>query len=107
MAQRKTLTQRQVVITRDSEELRIDLRDAPDGIPTEMFPVPVPNRVARYHPIVAEFRDQSDRHEVSRAQLPRVGRILQGLVVEAERHGFTVQGPATSYHGVLGDVRSG
>jgi hypothetical protein len=122
MAQRMTLTHRQVdvlrwiadgcpahaerrgavpagkrlVVTHERDELRIDLRDAPDGTPTQVLPVPVPERVGRYHPIVAEYRKQHDRHEVSRAQLPRASRILQGLVVEAERRGFTVQGPATS-----------
>jgi hypothetical protein len=50
----------------------------------------VPAKVSRYHPVVKEFRERSERHEVSRAALPRVLRILQGLTVEAERRGYEV-----------------
>lgn len=85
---------KRLVITRDRGELQIDLRDAPEGSPTAPMPVPVPERVARYHPVVTEFRGQKDRHEVSRAQLPRVSRILQGLVIEAERRGYAVRLPS-------------
>lgn len=85
-----------LVKTRERSELQIDLRDAPEGSPTAPMPVPVPERVARYHPVVAEFRGQKDRHEVSRASLPRVSRVLQGLVVEAERRGYAARLPSTA-----------
>jgi len=80
-------------VSYERDELRIDLRDVAEGTPTERLPVPVPERVARYHPLVTEFREQRDRHEISRAQMPRVSLILQGLVLEAERRGYTVSAP--------------
>jgi hypothetical protein len=86
---------KRLMITRGRDELRIDLCDLPDGTPTQLFPVPIPERVGRYHPIVTEFRDRHDRHEITRAQLPRVCRLLHGFVVEAERRGFSVNAPTT------------
>lgn len=71
-------------------ELRIDLIDGPEGTDVELRPVPVPGRVSRYHPAVRTFRDHADTHTISRASLPRALRILQGLVVEAERRGHLV-----------------
>lgn len=71
-------------------DLRIDLVDGPDGTDVELCPVPVPEKVSRYHRVVRGFRDHADRHRISRASLPRVLRILQGLVVEAERRGHAV-----------------
>lgn len=77
-------------VTSEGDMLRIALVDLPEGAPVLMSPVPVPERVGRYHPVVTAFRGEADRHEVSRAQLPRVCRILQGLVVEAERRSYSV-----------------
>jgi hypothetical protein len=74
-----------------SEELQIDLVEAPEGAPRAASPVSVPARVARYHPVVRQFKAQADRHEVSRQVLPRVLWILQGLVVESERRGHHVE----------------
>lgn len=68
-------------------ELEIRLVDDP----APLTPVVVPQSVARYHPAVRRFRQMRDRHEVSRTALPRVSRILQGLVIEAERRGHAVQ----------------
>src|SRR5205814_2077133 len=56
-------TGKRLVVTYDRDELQIDLRDAPKGTPTQAFPVRVPERVGKYHPIVAEFRDPQDRQE--------------------------------------------
>jgi hypothetical protein len=89
-------TGKRLMITYERDVLQIDLCDVPEGTPTQVFPVPVPDRVGRYHSVVTEFRKQHDRHEVSRAQLPRVCRLLQGLVVEAERRGFAVKAPVAS-----------
>lgn len=58
-------------------EMQIDMVDAPAGTTLDLRPVPVPHHVARYHPVVGAFRKPADRHEVSRAVLPRVSRILQ------------------------------
>lgn len=70
------------------DELQIELVDAAEGVP-DLRPVPVPDAVSRYHGTVKQFRERSDRHEVSRASLPRVSRLLQALVTEAERRGYT------------------
>jgi hypothetical protein len=57
---------------------------------SEIEEVPVPTRVARYHPVVRSLREDSDRHEISKAQMGRALRILQALVVAAETKGFGV-----------------
>lgn len=44
-------------------EWKIELVDAPEGTSRELSAVRVPERVARYHPAVAAFRDDSRRHE--------------------------------------------
>ena len=72
------------------DELQIELVEAPLESVGERRPVPVPMRVARLHPVVRGFKEQTERHEVSRAALPRAVRILQGLAIEAERRGYTV-----------------
>lgn len=87
---------KRLVVTHSGDELRIELLDAPEGTPTSSSPVPVPDRVSRYHRIVSELRAQAGRHEISRAQLPRVSRILQGFVAEAEQRGYGVALPGTS-----------
>jgi hypothetical protein len=56
-------------------------------------PVPVPQRVATYHPVVAAYRADSDHQEVSRESLGRATRILQALAAEAARRGHTVKAP--------------
>lgn len=81
---------KRLVVARADGELRIDLRDAAEGTPTEALPVAVPERVARYHRVVSKFRGLEETHQISRAQFPRACRILQGLVVEAEQRGYGV-----------------
>lgn len=54
------------------------------------LPVPVPQRVAAYHPAVAAYRADADRHEVSEASFGRASRILQALAAEAARRGYRV-----------------
>lgn len=70
--------------------LQIDLVDAFGGHASELRPVLVPQRVGKHHPLVRQFRDRSAQHEVSRAALPRVLRILHALVQEAENRGYKV-----------------
>lgn len=72
------------------DEWRIRLVDGPPGSIIALSAVPIPETVAKFHPLVRQFRDQADRHEITRAQLPRALRLLQGLVVEAERRGHHV-----------------
>lgn len=53
-------------------------------------PVPVLQRVMRLHLAVAAYRDDADRHEVSRDSLSRATRILHALASEAQRRGHDV-----------------
>jgi hypothetical protein len=46
-------------------------------------PVPVPRRVAAYHPAVTAYRADADRHEVSGETFGRATRILQAVAAEA------------------------
>jgi hypothetical protein len=79
-----------IVTALSYDELQIDLVDAPEGTSRVPVPVPVPARVARFHPVVQDYRIRRERHEHSPAVLPRVSRLLHGLVTEAERRGYTV-----------------
>lgn len=71
----------------------IRLIDAPEGTTPVLLPVPVPEHVARYHAVVRQVRNDKSRLEVSDTVLPRASRILQGLVLEAERRGCKVAAP--------------
>jgi hypothetical protein len=53
-------------------------------------PVPVPQRVSRYHPAVKAYLEHKDWQFVSKDYLPRAGRILQAVAIEAERRGIQV-----------------
>jgi hypothetical protein len=88
LAEGKRLTLRRLT----GDEMEIELLDAPAvEVAPEVRRVTVPGRVARYHPVVRWIRDRPERQEVSRAQLPRALRLLQGLVAEAERRGYGVE----------------
>jgi hypothetical protein len=65
------------------------------------LPVPIPQRVVTYHPVVAAYRADSDHHEVSNGSLGRAIRILQALAGEAVRRGYTVKtsGQHANQHG--------
>lgn len=56
-------------------------------------PVPVPQRTATYHPVIAAYRADSDHQEVSKESLSRASRNLQALAAEAMRRGHTVKAP--------------
>ena len=91
-----------VTVTEARDELEIRLIDAPDGAPggrAELAPVAVPVRVGRYHAAARQFRDHPERHEVSRALLPRATRIIHALAVEAERRGWSAHGSGDSNNG--------
>ncbi len=62
----------------------------------EERPVPVPERVARYHPAVRAYLDDRDRLAVSREHTARAGRILQSIADEAPRRGLEVVSPRSS-----------
>lgn len=58
-------------------------------------PVPVPERVARYHPEVKAYLDNRDLLAVSREHVSRAGRILQAIADEAPRRGAEVVSPGS------------
>lgn len=78
-------------------ELEVRLLEDPSNPGrADLVEVQVPEKVGRYHPAARRFRDDTDRHQVSRAQLQRAVRIAHALVTEAERRGWTVPSPAGS-----------
>jgi hypothetical protein len=75
-----------------SDERNSVVFDEDFSVRVVQVPVPVPQRVAAYHEVVAAYRDDRDRHEVSEGSFSRACRILQALAVEAERRGHKVAG---------------
>ncbi|WP_460530400.1 hypothetical protein [Humibacter ginsengiterrae] len=63
------------------------------------MPVPVPGRVAKYHPIVRAYLDDRNWHFVSKEYLPQAARVLQAIATEAERRGIQVLGTGTRKNG--------
>lgn len=61
----------------------------------EEQPVPVPERVHRYHPAVNEFIADKNWQYVTNEHVPRAARILQTVATEAERRGLRVTPPST------------
>jgi hypothetical protein len=59
-------------------------------------PVPVPERVARYHPAVRAYLDDRDWLAVSREHVARAGRILQAIADEAPNRGVEVVSPRSA-----------
>ncbi|WP_298868476.1 hypothetical protein [uncultured Microbacterium sp.] len=53
-------------------------------------PVPVPQRVGKYHPVVKKYLGNKNAHYVSAEHLTRAGHILQAIATEAERRGMKV-----------------
>jgi hypothetical protein len=51
-------------------------------------PVPVPARVTAWHPAAVAYRQDADRHEVSKDSLSRASRLLHALATEADRRGY-------------------
>lgn len=61
----------------------------------EERPVPVPERVTRYHPRVKAYLDDRNKQLVSREHVARAGRILQALADEAPRRGIEIVSPGS------------
>ena len=57
-------------------------------------PVPVPERVGRYHPAVKEFMANKQWQYVTKEHVPRAARILQAIASEAERRGIEIVAPS-------------
>jgi len=79
--------------------LRLEEGTAPPGIRAQRdaTPVPVPVTLGRAHPIVSGLRARESLG-VSRHLNSRVLRLVQGLIVEAERRGLTVEPAADLRH---------
>lgn len=85
-----------LAVSRAGAEFEISLRDGarpePEQVPEQTEPeVPVPQLVRKYHPVARAFRERTTIHEVSRAALPRVSRIIHAVAVELERRGHAIQ----------------
>ena len=81
----------------NNDELELRLVDAPKeetDAARRLIPVEVPARVSRFHPLARAFRDRAERHEVSRALLPRATRMVHAIAVEAERRGWDIELPS-------------
>jgi hypothetical protein len=93
----KRLTVRKV----SQDELEIELVDTPGYSVSraELVPVRVPERVGRFHAAAREFRRRAERHEVSRALLPRATRIVHAIAVECERRGWSLRASSESKNG--------
>lgn len=63
----------------------------------EPRPVPVPERVAKYHPAVRAFLDDRDWQYVSAEHVPRAARILQAIAAETVQRGHRSQTPAEAH----------
>ncbi|WP_433625783.1 hypothetical protein [Nocardia sp. CA-120079] len=59
----------------------------------EARPVPVPERIAKYHPAVKAFVADKDWQFVSSDHVPRAARILQAIAVEAAARGIDATKP--------------
>jgi hypothetical protein len=83
------------------DEVELELVDAPGdaGGRVELVPITVPERVGRYHETARLFRDQTERHEVSRALLARATRVVHAIAKEAERRGWSVHVSPESKNG--------
>lgn len=100
---------KRLTVTAVDRELEIGLVDAPGRSyrRAELSAVPVPERVARRHPAARQFRERSERHEISRAQLQRATRIVHAIAAEAERRSWSAQGSSESRNGYGRDTWTG
>lgn len=62
----------------------------------EAHPVPVLERVGKYHPLVKEYKQNRDNQRVSPELVQRATLILQALVDEASRRNIKVTRPTTA-----------
>lgn len=71
------------------DELEVRLVDTPGKSGrAELVEVRVPEKVSRYHPVAKSFREDRDRHEVSRGEFQRAARIMHAIATEADRRGW-------------------
>lgn len=96
VAQGKVPVGMELLFRQVGDAVEIRLVDLPPELDPRRLAVPVPKRVARYHPVAKRFRDSSDLHEVSRAQLGRATRIVQALVAIGEERGWEIRNVAAT-----------
>jgi hypothetical protein len=84
-------------------ELEIRLEDAIYGTEISVQPVDVPRRVTRLHPVAQRFRDDVERHEVSRRELRRCVRIVHALANALEQRGHQLANVTKTTGGYRGD----
>ncbi|MFD3596364.1 hypothetical protein ACFWU5_26890 [Nocardia sp. NPDC058640] len=75
-----------------SDEHAIVLTEHFDDL-VEPRAVPVPERIAKFHPAVRAFLDDKDWQYVSSEHIPRAARILQALAIEAAERGIDAKAP--------------
>jgi hypothetical protein len=90
---RKVPAGKRLTVAVSGDELEISLVEAPGRPGPELVPVPVPQRVGRYHEAARVFRQRSECHEVSRALLPRTCLLVHAIAVEAEQRGWGAAAP--------------
>lgn len=88
-----------------SGEHAIELTEHFDDL-VEPRPVPVPERVAKYHPAVRDFLADKDWQYVSREHLPRAARILQAIADEAVQRGVRSHTPDEAHRENSGRTRT-
>jgi hypothetical protein len=67
----------------------------------EARPVPVPERISKYHPGVKAFLADREWQYVTSEHLPRAGRILQAIAIEAAKRGMDALRPADAAKDVM------
>lgn len=63
-------------------------------------PVPVPERIGRYHPAVKAFVTDTEWQYVTADHVARAARILQAIATEAPKRGIDVIAPGTTISGL-------
>jgi hypothetical protein len=97
---RKVPPGKRLAVSVIDDEHEIRLVDAPElAAAAELVPVAVPEEVNRYHSAARQFRDRSERHEVSRALIRRATRIIHAVAIEAERREWSVGAPPDATNG--------
>lgn len=62
----------------------------------ESTPVPVPERIGKYHPVARAFLDDVDSQYVTKDSMSRAARLLHAIAVEADKRGIAVRTPKSS-----------
>lgn len=83
--------------------LEVELCDNPSNDATsepreELLPVPVPAQLRRPHVVVQALQQHTERLNVTKAVRSRALRIIQGLIVEAERRGYEARPVGSDSH---------